>query len=918
MKRPARKSLIVVGTLLALILLLLVLPVLFGGRIANRVKTEVNRTLDARADWAAAGLGLFHDFPNLTLRLDDLTVVGVGRFQGDTLAAVRQLRVVLDLASAVRNALGSSSPVIVRAIELDRPRLSLVALEDGSANWDITKKAAAQPQAQPAKPVAINLQRFEITKAAVAFDNRKARLKASIKGYDQSLSGDFSRDLVALRTRADADTVSVTFAGIPYLNKVKLALTADVQADLAKKSYTLKDTGLRLNDLTLGVAGGIRQGGKGGKDGNTLTLDLAFSAPTTNFRSVLSLVPAVYAHDFTKVKTSGTFAVKGTVKGEYGDSAFPSLALNLKVDNAAFQYPDLPLPARDISMDLSLSNPGGSADSTVLKLQKFHLLIGRNPVDATLTLRTPISDPDVDARVAGKLDLADVRRTLKLEGINELSGTVAADASVRTRMSFIDKKQYERVNASGTVDVGNLTVKGKSLPHPLAIQRASLRLAPEKADLRTFQGTIGSSDVQASGTLENLLAYAMRDDTLRGVATVRSRRFNLDEWRSGEGDMQIIPVPPKVDFDLDATVAELTYDKLKMTNARGRLRVKDQRVTLEDFRFNTLGGEIGLTGFYETIDTTKPTFDVGLKMTKIDIPSAFQSFVTVQRLAPVAQYAIGKVSTDLHLNGALGKNMMPLFPGLSGGGAFQTTTLDLKNFPPLQRVVDVTKLQFLDNPGLNAIRAAFKIHDGRLFVQPFDVKLGGTTMNVAGSNGLDQSLQYTLGLKVPRSMLGGGANQAIGGLISKAGKAGIDLSAAPEVPLGIQLGGTVTSPTVNVDVGSLASSVTQGAEQAVKQAVTQKVDTAAARLVAEAEQKAAAIRQQAESLAANVKRTGYAQADSLVAKSNGPIAQAAAGLAADRLRKQSDEKSASILREADQKANALVAEARKQASAPAR
>ena len=81
---------------------------------------------------------------------------------------------------------------------------------------------------------------------------------------------------------------------------------------------------------------------------------------------------------------------------------------------------------------------------------------------------------------------------------------------------------------------------------------------------------------------------------------MRSNRFNLDEWRSGEGDLQVIPVPPKIDFGLDATVAELTYDKLKMTNARGRLRVKDQRVTLEDFRMNTLGGEIGLTGFYET------------------------------------------------------------------------------------------------------------------------------------------------------------------------------------------------------------------------------------------------------------------------------------------------------------------------------
>jgi hypothetical protein len=723
---------------------------------------------------------------------------------------------------------------------------------------------------------------------------------------------------VAIKTRAAAETVSVTFAGIPYLNRVKLALTADVQADLAKNSYTFKQTGLRLNDLTLAVGGMVKQGGggNGGKSGGSsppLYLDLTFSAPSTKFLSILSLVPAVYAHDFNRVKTSGTFAVNGRVKGEYGDSAFPSLALDLKVNNAAFQYPDLPLPARDIAMDLSITNPGGSADSTLVKLQRFHLLIGRNPVDATLVLRTPISDPDVDARVAGKLDLADVRRTLKLEGINQLAGTVAADAAVRTRMSFIDKKQYDKVNASGTVDVGNLTVKGKALPHPLAIQQASLRLAPEKADLRTFQGTVGSSDIQASGTLTNLLAYAMRDDTLRGIATVRSKRFNLDEWKSGGGELQVIPVPPKLDFDLDATVGELIYGKLTLSNARGRLRVKDQRLTLEDFRFNTLGGEVGMTGFYETTDTTKPKFDVGLKMTKIDIPSAFQSFVTVQSLAPVAKYAIGKVSTDLHLNGALGKNMMPLFPTLSGKGALQTSQMVLKDFPALEKVVDVTKLQFLNNPTLDALRAAFQIHDGRLFVDSFPVKIGGTTLTVRGSNGFDQSLQYNLGLKVPRSMLGGEANRAIGGLLSKAGQAGIDLSAAPEVPLGIQLGGTVTSPTVTADVRSLASSVKQGTEQAVKQAVTQKADTAAAKLVADAEQKAAAIRQQAESLAASVKRTGYAQADSLVAKANGPLAQAAAGVAADRLRKQSDEKSASIIKEADQRANALVAEARKQA-----
>ncbi|MGN6392463.1 MAG: AsmA family protein [Gemmatimonadales bacterium] len=908
MTRPTRLLAIVGGVIAVLLVLLLVLPFLFRGTIESRVKTAVNQNVNAKVDWRDVGLSFFRDFPNLTLTLDDLTTVGVGKFQTDTLAAMRHFRVSLSLPSVISNAMGGSGPIVVRTVELDQPRLRLIALEDGTANWDITKPApAAQPEAKASKPMAVSLRRLQISGAAVAFDNRKARLVANVVGYDQTLSGDFSQTQVGVQTKAGADTVSVTFAGIPYLNRVRLALDADIQADLAKKAYTIKRTQLGLNDLQLGVTGSASTGGK------NMALDLAFNAPSTNFRSILSLVPAVYAHDFNKVKTSGTIAVSGRVKGEYGPQAFPSFAINTKVDNAAFQYPDLPLPARDINVDLALTNPGGSADSTVVTLDRFHLRLGTNPVDAHLVLRTPISDPDVDARLKGKVDLADVRRTVKLQGVNELAGTIAADATVHTRMSYVDKKQYDKVNASGSVDVADLTVKGQALPRPLAIRQASLSLAPQRAQLKSFAGTIGSSDMEASGTLENLLPYAFRNDTLRGTAAVHSNQFNLSEWQSGGGQLQIIPVPPRIDFGLDATVAKLTYGNLIMSNARGKLRVKDRRVTLENFTMNTLGGEIAVSGYYETVDTTKPAFDVGLKMTKVDIPSAFKAFATVQALAPVAKYALGTVTTDLHLSGALGKNMMPLFPGLAGGGALQTSQLELHDFPAMNKIVDVTKLQFLNNPTLQALRAAFQIKGGRLNVQPFDVKVGGTTLNVAGSNGLDQSLAYNLGLKVPRSMLGGAANQAISGIVAKAGGAGVNLGAAPEIPLGIQIGGTVTNPTVKADVGNLASSVTSNATQAVKAAATQKVDSAALRAVAEAEKQAADIRQHAESLAADVKRTGYAQADSLQARATNPLLKAAAGPAADKIRKETDAKAAGIVSEANTRADALVAEAKKKA-----
>jgi len=104
MNRSARRILIGVGVGLGLLLLLLVLvPVLFAGKISDRVKTELNRTLLARVDWSSAGLGFFHDFPNLTLTLDDFSIVGVGKFQGDTLAAIPRFRIVVEYA--LQNAL---------------------------------------------------------------------------------------------------------------------------------------------------------------------------------------------------------------------------------------------------------------------------------------------------------------------------------------------------------------------------------------------------------------------------------------------------------------------------------------------------------------------------------------------------------------------------------------------------------------------------------------------------------------------------------------------------------------------------------------------------------------------------------------------------------------------------------------------
>ena len=190
--------------------------------------------------------------------------------------------------------------------------------------------------------------------------------------------------------------------------------------------------------------------------------------------------------------------------------------------------------------------------------------------------------------------------------------------------------------------------------------------------------------------------------------------------------------------------------------------------------------------------------------------------------------------------------MMPLFPALTGKGTLQTSQLALKDFPALEKVVDVTKLQFLDDPTLRSLSTAFQIRDGRLLRRA-----------VRGEARCDhderERIQRARPVAAVRAQVCGcrGPSWAAPrtrrspGWCRKGGQAGIDLAAAPEIELGIQLGGTVTSPSVKVDVGSVASSVKEGVQQAVTQAATEKVSAEATQLVQEAEQRAAAIRLEA-------------------------------------------------------------------------
>jgi hypothetical protein len=390
--------------------------------------------------------------------------------------------------------------------------------------------------------------------------------------------------------------------------------------------------------------------------------------------------------------------------------------------------------------------------------------------------------------------------------------------------------------------------------------------------------------------------------------------------------MKTILVPANIDFALDARADTVRFGTLALHGANGKLRIKDRRVTLDNFRTNAFGGGIAVSGWYETIDSLKPGFDLKLALSEVSVPAAFSGLRTVQAFAPVARYAEGKASVQLELNGSLGEDMLPVFSQLTGLGSLVTSGLVLRDFPAMDRLANVLKLDLLNDPGFKDLKSSFAIKDGRLEVKPFEVRLGELAFNVSGSNGIDQSLAYDIALHLPRRVLGSEANNAVRAIVDRTARAGFNLEAADIITLGVNLGGTITNPTVTTNFRDAASGTAASVATALKAQAEARADSVAdaareaaraeaERLMAEAEARANAIREEARTLAEKMRSEAKERIDSLEAKATNPAAKVAARAAADRLRREADTRANALVREADTRADSVTAAARRRAGA---
>jgi len=938
MKKGLKITGIVLGALLLVIIAAaLIIPVAFRDKIKEKVEAGLNDMLTAKVSFADYRLSLLKSFPDASFSLENLSVTGMDEFKGDTLAAVKSFSLVFNLFS-----LFGDKGYEIKSIVIDEPLLNALVNSEGKANWDIMKEDMDEPDTaggdaaesddtagqetemigETEKPTSLNLmlRRFEISDGRLRYTDLESDMSAAVNDLDFMLSGNMAGSQTGLDLNLQAHGVDFMMDRIPWLTGADVAFSAGIDAQLDSMRFVLKDNMFRLNDITLNFSG------KAAMPGDDIELDMIFSAPETSFKSLLSLVPAFYMKGYEDLHASGTVALDGAVKGVYSDadSTLPDVTLTLLVDDGMISYPALPERITAINISGKVRADGREPDNTTLEVSRFHFELAGNPFDMKLNLSTPVSDPSVTATAKGKVDLAKLQQAVPLDSIT-LNGLLDISIDIAGRMSMFENGEYDKMRAAGNLTLSDMAVAMADMPE-FKISNASFVFRPEYAELTSLNATMGQgSDFAITGRLGNYISYLFSDGVVRGNLSLISEKIDLNEIMNFmpsdtvETDtvpMEVFRVPENIDFTFDALVGSLKYGRLSAGDVKGSITVRNGTVTVSETGMKALGGTMLVNAVYDTRDSLKPLVEAGMVINTVNIKEAFNAFNTVRQLMPAASGLGGTVSTRIDFRSILGKGMMPLLNSISGTGEVSSESVQIMESVSFDRMKSVLKMNSSYTNIVKDLKATFIINDGRLYLKPFDTRLGNIKLNISGDQGLDLTLHYLVRAEIPRGELGEAAGALMSSLASQAAALGFGAAPPDVIKVNLNVGGTVRDPSIIPSfAGGDVKSVAAAAVDTVRQEVAEKVNEAARqqadRILKEADEKAQVLRDEAAKTAEAVRAEADLRGKKLVqdAGSRGPIAVAAAKKAADAMNKEADRKASQLVTEANRRADTILAEA---------
>ena len=184
------------------------IPYFFKDQIVEKVKEDINKSVNAKVDFKDVSLSLFRSFPDFSFQLTDFEITGIEEFEDLKLVAADNIDFTLDLMSVIQ----SERPIEIQSFSLKKPEVNIKILRNGKANYDIAKvdstATSTTTQSDESYNFLIKLKEYTIDQGRFVYDDKPGSVFVEIDGLDHSGSGQFTADVYDVITKTVIEKVN--------------------------------------------------------------------------------------------------------------------------------------------------------------------------------------------------------------------------------------------------------------------------------------------------------------------------------------------------------------------------------------------------------------------------------------------------------------------------------------------------------------------------------------------------------------------------------------------------------------------------------------------------------------------------------------------------------------------------------------
>lgn len=526
-------------------------------KIIQKVVLEINKNITAELSYEDADVSLLRSLPNLRISLFDIVVK---EEQAPKLLELKEFGIKVNLLQALRN----TTPITIEEIILKDGQLSLVSWHNDD-NYTITQETKGDQS-----EIDINLifNKISLDNLSLSWEDQKSNSFYNLDNLVGTSTLFYSNGDLSLKNNLTAD-INTYLSDLPIDIKTEHILNINGDFD----HVAINNASLYANDLLLNFNVSIDIGEE------AINYQSDFSAPEAPIKSLFSIIPDLYKHNYQSLETDGQFDIKGSIDGSTLNE-YPDYEVEVEIKDGMLSYSGLTKEIEQIGINIKAhnSNPNNAFDQILLS--HIDIKSGSNFIGGDINLTSNSIGISSSSRLNTYIDLSDIREVLSLQE-QEMSGILQGEVSLNT--SFLAEKNKIVLNDEN--------FKIDFLASDIYSKKGLIEIRMDQLDIKNKDQSVeyniedlnypGIKALFTSGTLEDIVSILNSTQNIKGTNNTSIAQIDLD-LLSGDTDtsMTVYQIP-KFNIKTDVTIDQINYDNYDISQIQSIGYLSDSNTLIE-------------------------------------------------------------------------------------------------------------------------------------------------------------------------------------------------------------------------------------------------------------------------------------------------------------------------------------------------